>query len=126
MKTNFILYVRDQEKSTAFYTAVLGISPCLNVPGMTEFQLSENTVLGLMPEKGIKRLLGSSIEDPEKTNGMARAELYLTVENPLEKMKCSMENGAKLLSEVSLRNWGDEVGYVADLDGHVLAFAKQK
>lgn len=51
MKCNFILYVRDQEASTGFYIAVLAMEPILNVPGMTEFELSSDCVLGLMPER---------------------------------------------------------------------------
>jgi catechol 2,3-dioxygenase-like lactoylglutathione lyase family enzyme len=36
---HFILYVADQAASAAFYTRVLGASPTLDVPGMTEFAL---------------------------------------------------------------------------------------
>lgn len=40
LRTHFILYVEDQGRSTEFYTRVLGREPSLNVPGMTEFELS--------------------------------------------------------------------------------------
>lgn len=123
MICNFILYVRDQEASTRFYKTALAQDPILNVPGMTEFRLSAESVLGLMPEKGIKRLLGSSIQDPETTNGIARAEIYLTVPKPEEFLERALGAGGKLLSNVESRNWGDKAGYVADLDGHVVAFA---
>jgi catechol 2,3-dioxygenase-like lactoylglutathione lyase family enzyme len=53
MKAHFILYVSDQERSTAFYSAVLGMHPTLNVRGMTEFTLDGSSILGLMPESGI-------------------------------------------------------------------------
>jgi hypothetical protein len=66
MVCHFILYVRNQELSTQFYKQLLSQDPQLNVPGMTEFKLGENCILGLMPEKGIKRLLGDAIQDPEK------------------------------------------------------------
>ena len=64
LKINIILYVADQQVSTGFYQAVLARQPDLNVPGMTEFRLSETCVLGLMPEAGIKRLLGERLPDP--------------------------------------------------------------
>jgi catechol 2,3-dioxygenase-like lactoylglutathione lyase family enzyme len=35
---HFILYVRDQARSTAYYRAVLAQEPQLNVPGMTRVQ----------------------------------------------------------------------------------------
>jgi hypothetical protein len=40
---HFILYVADQAAVTAFWTAVLGRSPSLDVPGMTEFTLNQGT-----------------------------------------------------------------------------------
>ena len=125
MICNFILYVRDQQASTRFYQNVLAQEPKLNVPGMTEFQLSNESVLGLMPEKGIKRLLGEAIEDPEATNGISRAEIYLTVLAPEKFMERAIAAGGRLLSKIENRNWGDKAGYVADLDGHVIAFASR-
>ncbi len=62
-KIHFILYVQDQARSTAFYAQVLACQPSLNVPGMTESTLAENTILGLMPLSGIKRLLGERLPD---------------------------------------------------------------
>lgn len=125
MQCNFILYVRDQEAATRFYRSVLGQAPVLHVPGMTEFRLGDEFVLGLMPEKGIKRLLGSAIPDPERTSGAARAEVYLTVQDPEGWLQRAVEAGAKLLAPVAPRDWGDDAGYVCDLDGHVLAFASK-
>lgn len=125
MICNFILYVRDQDVSTRFYQSVLNLQPQLHVPGMTEFRLSNGCVLGLMPEKGIKRLLGAEIEDPEKTNGIARAEVYLTIESPEVFLDRALLAGGRLLSPLETRSWGDKVGYVADPDGHVLAFASR-
>ena len=123
MICNFILYVRDQDASTAFYQRVLGMEPRLHVPGMTEFRFSEACVLGLMPEKGIKRLLGAAIDDPEKTNGIARAEVYLTVGSPEMFLERAVAAGGRILSPLEQRNWGDKAGYIADPDGHVIAFA---
>jgi predicted enzyme related to lactoylglutathione lyase len=116
MKTNFILYVKDQDRSTAFYKQVLGFEPTLNVPGMTEFKLGDGCVLGLM---------GEALPDPASANGIPRAEIYLTVDDPSEFHRRSIQYGGKELSLVDKRNWGDIAGYTMDLDGHVLAFAKK-
>ena len=124
MTCHFILYVRDQTASTSFYCSILGQEPTLNVPGMTEFQLEPNCILGLMPEKGIKRLLGDAIRDPEATTGASRAELYLRVSDPKIYMNRAKELSAKILSEIKARDWGDEAGYIMDPDGHVVAFAR--
>lgn len=91
---------------------------------MTEFSLSDTCVLGLMPEAGIKRLLGSQLPDPAVANGTPRAELYLRVDNPQAFHQRALEMGARELSGLEKRNWGDLAAYSLDPDGHVLAFAK--
>jgi hypothetical protein len=81
MKSHFILYVRDQTASVKFYSAVLDATPILDVPGMTEFQLSADCVLGLMAERGIKKLLAPNLPDPSLASGIPRAEIYLIVDD---------------------------------------------
>ena len=110
--------------STDFYRRILAIEPALDVPGMTEFHLEPNCILGLMPEQGIKRLLGDKIQDPEKSMGVSRAEVYLQVSDPSAYISRAKIAGAAMLSELSPRNWGHEAGYVMDPDGHVVAFAR--
>lgn len=124
MKAHFILYVKDQKKSTEFYRAVLNLVPVLDVPGMTEFRLNEGCILGLMPESGIKKLLGDVLEDPAAATGVARSEVYLVSDVAEDCFSRALNCGARLLSAFSLRDWGDIVAYCQDLDGHVLAFAK--
>lgn len=125
MKGHMILYVKDQIKSAGFYRRLLDLNPALDVEGMTEFVLNDGLVLGLMPEAGIKRLLGDAIRDPASGRGIPRAELYLLVEEPQMYYQRALNAGAKPLSPPELRNWGDTVAYCEDLDGHVLAFAKR-
>ena len=119
----FILYVRDQERARAFYEAALAVAPRLHVPGMTEFALPGGAVLGLMPEAGIRRLL-PSLPDPTLARGGPRAETYLVVASPSACLERALEAGATELSPVRPRDWGDDVGYCLDPDGHVLAFAR--
>lgn len=124
MKSHFILYVSDQKRSARFYERVLGQKPRLDVPGMTEFELSADGVLGLMPAAGIKRLLGKRLPDPDGAKGVPRAELYLLIEDPGSSHRRALENGARELSPLAARDWGHEAAYSLDPDGHVLAFAK--
>lgn len=125
MKTHLILYVADQSRSAAFYRATLDIEPTLDVPGMTEFTLSNDTILGLMPESGIRRLLGDRIPDPSGANGIPRAEIYLRMPSAEEYHHRALRAGATELSPPTLRNWGQVVSYCMDPDGHVLAFADE-
>jgi uncharacterized protein len=122
-RTQLILYVENQERSKDFYTRVLGSEPLLHVPGMTEFQLQEGCVLGLMPESGIKRLL-DRLPDPALARGIPRSELYLRRTDARLLLERALANGASELSSFALRDWGEQVGYCLDPDGHVLAFAE--
>jgi catechol 2,3-dioxygenase-like lactoylglutathione lyase family enzyme len=122
---HFILYVADQSRSRRFYAAVLGIAPRLDVPGMTEFALPGGAVLGLMPEAAIERLLGSALPSPSAARGVPRAELYLVVPGPENYHARALSAGARELSPLNARSWGDHAAYSLDPDGHVLAFATE-
>lgn len=124
IQPQFILFVQDQKKSTAFYRNVLDLEPVLNVPGMTEFELQSNCKLGLMPAFGIKRLLGDKIPDLQSAHGIPRSELYLIVEKPHVFHQRAIKCGAKEVSALGTRDWGHNVAYSLDLDGHLLAFAE--
>ncbi len=123
-QVEFILYVSDQARSRDFYKEILQLEPSLDVDGMAEFTLAENCKLGLMPEKGIVKILQNRTPKPESGNGIPRCELYFHTENVDECFKRALVAGAKEISAVQLRDWGDVVAYVADLDGHIIAFAK--
>ena len=123
LRSHFILYVRDQAASSVFYAKVLGLHPSLDVPGMTEFTLAGGGVLGLMPEAGIRRLLGENLPDPALAAGIPRAELYLIVDDPGACHQRALACGARELSGLAPRDWGHQAAYSLDPDGHVLAFA---
>jgi uncharacterized glyoxalase superfamily protein PhnB len=116
-----ILYVEDQQRARDFYTATLAIEPSLDVPGMTEFKIGGAT-LGLMPALGIRKLLGDAV--PEHSRD-ARCELYIGVDDPAEVASRAIQHGAKELSPLQVRDWGDDVIYLADLDNHIIAFARK-
>jgi catechol 2,3-dioxygenase-like lactoylglutathione lyase family enzyme len=120
----FILYVADQLRSKDFYSAVLDLQPVLDVPGMTEFELFEGVKLGLMPENGIAKIIHPNTPHPATGNGIPRCELYLKLENATVYIERSLQAGAKLISPLLERNWGDAVAYLADPDGHIIAFAE--
>lgn len=120
-----ILYVKNQDASTDFYAKVLGLKPALYVPGMTEFVLNDGSSLGLMPISGIKKLLGEKLPDPAKASEFPKSELYLTVDEPGEFYDRAIKFGAKELSKLQEREWGDAAAYCLDADSHVLVFANK-
>ncbi|MEA2076683.1 MAG: VOC family protein [Candidatus Marinimicrobia bacterium] len=121
----FILYVADQAKSKVFYQNVLQLEPVVDVPGMTEFTLENGVMIGLMPNEGIAKILGDALPHPGKGQGIPRCELYLKLDDARSYIDRALNAGATPVSPMQERPWGDTAGYVADPDGHVLAFAEE-
>ncbi|PKK88445.1 MAG: hypothetical protein CVV64_18780 [Candidatus Wallbacteria bacterium HGW-Wallbacteria-1] len=119
----FIIYVANQERSSNFYAEILDTKPILHVPGMTEFKLSEGALLGIMPDKGIGRILGDAVTDPVKGRGIPRCELYLPVADVPEAVKTLLRAGGEVVQDPQIMDWGDLVAYCMDPDGHIIAFA---
>ena len=90
---------------------------------MTEFAVGDGVVLGLMPEAGIRSLLGPSLPDPAAAQGIPRAEIYLVVDDAAAYHARALAAGARELSALARRSWGDSAAYSLDPDGHVVAFA---
>ena len=112
-----ILYVADLARSRLFYRTTLGVEPVLDVPGMTEFDLG-SVSLGLMPLDDMIALV------PGITAGRGqRCEPYLRREDAEQYLRRASVAGARILSPLQTRPWGETVAYCLDPDGHVLAFA---
>jgi len=125
IKVHFIIYVKDQELSTTFYKQLLDIEPVLFVPGMTEFMITPNTKLGLMPEQSIQKILKDTTLNPSLGTGIPRCEIYLFVDSPQKYLDKAIVLGAVKIEDEKIRDWGHSVAYCCDTDGHVLAFAKK-
>lgn len=122
----FILYVSNQEKSRDFYQILLQQKPSLNVSGMTEFTLNDFVKIGLMPNDGIAKVITPKLPHPTSGIGIPRCELYLQVDNIETIFEEAKQAGATEISPITLRDWGDYVGYISDFDGHVIALATKK
>ena len=124
-QVEFILFVQNQTASRDFYKSLLRRDPSLDVEGMTEFELMHNCKLGLMPNRGAGRILSNKALDPASGIGIPRCELYLTVDDVALEYANATDCGARLISPISSRDWGDTVCYFADPDGHIIAFAQR-
>ncbi|ESU28456.1 lactoylglutathione lyase-like lyase [Flavobacterium limnosediminis JC2902] len=125
LSSEFIVYVHNQEVSSRFYETIFRTKPSLEVPGMTEFTLSGNLKIGLMPNAGIAKILTDKTPHPEKGNGIPRCELYFHIEDIQFEFENAVKAGAKIISEIKDRDWGDRVCYFSDPDGHIIAFAEK-
>ncbi len=123
--TETILYVANQQASTDFYEKLFRQKADLNVPGMTEFRLSDTCKIGLMPNDGIAKILKDKTAHPKTGHGIPRCELYFYVADVATEYDNALALGAKEISGIENRDWGDKVCYFADLDGHVIAFAER-
>lgn len=86
---------------------------------MTEFTLAENLKLGLMPNRGIAKT-----PHPEEDNGIPRCELYCYVADVEAAYAYAVKSGARLISPVENRDWGDKVCYFAIRTGISLRLLK--
>lgn len=123
MNVEFILYVEDQGLSRDFYRTLLGRTPTLDVPGMTEFDLG-GCKLGLMPNAGIAKIISPNMPHPSKGNGVPRCELYLVVDDLDPSVARAQQAGATIVDAAKARDWGHRVAYFADLDAHIIAIAQ--
>jgi PhnB protein len=124
-KSQFILYVENQLVSTEFYSKLLNQEPILNVPGMTEFKLTENSILGLMPAKGIKKLLENKIETFATPEDSIKAELYILVDNIEKYFNRAVSLNVSVLSGIKERDWGHRAVYFLDPDNYIVALAEK-
>jgi len=118
-----ILAVRDLARSVALYREVLeGWKVTVTSPPYVELEAEGGMRLGLYLRAGFGRNVGKV---PVLVGGgeLVPAELYLACDDPRAALARALAHGATLLSDVAVRDWGDEVGYVRDPDGHVLAFS---
>jgi len=115
----FIHYVADQARARAFYRALLETEPRTDVPGMTEFALPGGGALGLMPRTSIEALLPDGL--PPAGSG---SELYLRVPGVEAAVERALAAGATCISPLEQRSWGDDVAYLVDPEGQVLALAR--
>lgn len=125
LRLETILYVNNQDTSTQFYTKILLQQPILHVQGMTQFKLTETSVLGLMPNNGIAKIITPKLPHPEKAFGIPKCELYLYVKDIGFYFENALKTEAILISPIEERNWGDKACYFSDIDGHVIAFAEK-
>ena len=120
-----IFYVADQRMSKQFYQFVLNAKPILDVPGMTEFLLSKDCKLGLMPETGIAKILGDKVPHPSTGNGIPRYELYLYTTGTADYYQRLVIAGAKEIS-LSKKGLGEIVPVISVIEtAYVIAVAEK-
>ena len=118
-----ILAVEDVVRAGRFYRAVLGWDAAVEVPVYVELVGRDGARLGLYRADGYARNTGVA-PAAHPPGAITRTELYLRCADPEALIARAVAEGARLLSPLAMRDWGDVAGYVADLDGNVVVFAR--
>lgn len=78
-----------------------------------------------MPNSSIAKIISTKLPHPENGNGIPRCELYLLVADIEPILQHAISIGACIICPPTNYDWGDKVFYLADPDGHVIAFAEK-
>lgn len=125
MKIRFelvILAVRDLAAAKRFYVEAFGWTPRVDAPVYCELVTDGGFRLGLYARDRFAHNLGTALAAPP-ASGVAPTELYLQASAAAELLARAERAGARLLSPLQPRDWGEDVGYLADPDGNVIAVA---
>ncbi len=117
-----VFAVQDLAVSRKFYQDVFGWPINLEFPVLVSFKMSSNIELMLYDKDAFARNTGQMPVFATE-NSTSSTELYFHVDDIEEVIRKLEKAGARVLSELKPRDWGDKVAYYADPDGNVLAVA---
>jgi lactoylglutathione lyase len=115
-----ILFVRDLERSVAFYRDVIGLPFRLQGDGYVEFA-TQGAKFGLYDRNRLEELTGQDPEPPDRPGG----EVVLLVEDVDAEAARLGAAGAAILSGPVDRAWGHRTVHVLDPDGFVVELAEE-
>lgn len=118
-----ILAVEELTRARAFYTTAFGWPLAVETPVYVEFRCTAELRLGLYQREAFARNV-QTLPTRIPAGSLAPFELYLFTDDLATSAARLLAAGARLLSPVAPRDWGDLVGYFADLDGNILALAQ--
>jgi len=118
-----ILAVEDLQRAATFYNRLFAWPHQVDSPSYIELLLPEGMRLGLYDRHGFARNTGQA-PVPVPSGDIAATELYLYVDDVAATLARATAVGGRLLSPAAPRDWGDEVAYLTDPDGNVVALAR--
>ena len=118
-----ILAVPDLALAVRFYRAAFGWDQVVDAPSYAEFSHPGGQRLGLYQREGFALNVGRApFRVPE--GALAPTELYFYADDLEAALHRLIEAGAKCLSPLAARDWGDEAAYFEDPCGNVLVLAR--
>ncbi len=120
-----ILAVKDLPRAVKFYSQAFNWSQTVSVPVYAEFELPGGMRVGLYERESFGLNTGQvpfTIPEGE----LAGSELYFHSDDLEKDIERILDAGARQLSELKQRDWGDEAAYFADPDGNVIVLARAR
>ncbi len=118
-----ILAVEDVAASAAFYDRAFGWDRSVDVPVYIEYTLPDGSCVGLYERAAFAKNTGIR-PSGVPAGATTCTELYFRcddLEAAIESLKTA---GARVLSPLAPRDWGDTAAYFADPAGNVLVLAR--
>jgi predicted enzyme related to lactoylglutathione lyase len=118
-----ILAVSDLPRAVRFYAQAFAWKQTVDTDVYVEYRMPNGMRLGLYERHAFGKNAGSTpILIPTGTT--APVELYLYADDAYEAEERLVSAGAKLLSPMQARSWGDLAAYYADPEGNVVVVAQ--
>lgn len=118
-----ILAVRDLRRAVTFYLEAFGWKQVVDVPVYAELVTDGGMRLGLYDSVGFGRNIGRSPSLVPET-AVGATEIYLHCDDLPGSIDRLVRAGARELSPLVRREWGDDAAYFADPDGNVIVVAR--
>ncbi len=118
-----ILAVENLSRSVAFYAESFGWRQVADAPVYAECALPGGMRLGLYERQGFGRNTGR-VPARIAVGELAPTELYFYADDLRATVDRLKGAGARVLSALAPRDWGDEAAYFADPDGNVVVIAR--
>lgn len=118
-----ILAVEDLPRALDFYRRAFDWEQIVDVPVYAEFKLPAGMRLGLY-RRGSFGVNTGRVPVATPAGELAPTELYFYPGDLMAAIQRLEAAGARPLSQLARRDWGDEAAYFADLDGNVLVVAR--
>lgn len=119
-----ILAVEDLVRAKRFYSEAFDWQVVVDVPVYVEFALPAGMRFGVYERTGFGR---NTDQVPVRTPAgeLSPTELYFHANDLPAAIARIKSAGARELSPLALRSWGDEAAYFADPEGNVLVLARR-
>ncbi|CAJ1933089.1 unnamed protein product [Sphenostylis stenocarpa] len=117
-----VLYVKDVAASVAFYAKAFGYAVRRLDESHRWGELeSGSTTIAFTPihQHETDNLTGT-VHNPGSDRERPPMEVCFVYSDVDVAYKCAVENGAVVVREPEVKEWGQKVGYVRDIDGNVV------